>query len=65
MASTMADDGDTAEAWTLTPADQTSVMTKSGVNRLGFAVQLLLFRAHGRFPRTPEEIDDADVTRIA
>jgi TnpA family transposase len=61
----MADDGDTADAWMLTLADRTLVMTKSGVNRLRFAVLLLFCRAHGRFPRTPEEIDDVAVARVA
>jgi hypothetical protein len=53
----MADDGDAAETWTLTPADQTLVGTKNGANRLGFAALLLFYRAHGRFPRKPAEIE--------
>jgi len=61
----MANDGNTADTWTLTLADRTLVMTKSGVNRLSFAVLLLFCRTHGRFPRTPDEIDDAAVTCVA
>jgi TnpA family transposase len=61
----MANDGDTAEAWMLTLADRTLVMTKSGVNRLRFAVLLLFCRTHGRFPGTSEEIDDAIVVCAA
>ena len=61
----MANDGNTAEARMLTLSDQTLVMTKSGANRLPFAVLLLFYRLHGRFPTTPEEIDEAAVARIA
>lgn len=61
----MANDGNTAEAKMLTLADQTLVMTKSGANRLPFAVLLLFYRLHGRFPTTPEEIEEAAVAGIA
>jgi hypothetical protein len=61
----MANDGNTAEAWTLTLADRTLVMTKSGANRLRFAVLLLSYRTHGQFPRTPEAIDVAAVAFVA
>jgi Domain of unknown function (DUF4158) len=61
----MANDGNPAEAWTLTLADRTLVMTKSGLNRLSFAGLLLFCRTHGQFPRTPDEIDDAAVTCVA
>jgi TnpA family transposase len=59
----MTNDG--AEAWMLTMADQTSVMTKHGANRLRFAVLLAFYRTHGRFPRTPEEIDTDAVALVA
>ena len=44
------DERDIPEGWTLTPADLTLVMAKGRANRLGFAVLLLFFREHGRFP---------------
>jgi TnpA family transposase len=53
------------EAWVLTFADQTLVMTKNSANRLGFAVLLLFYRANGRFPKKPTEIDDETVARVA
>jgi len=65
MDSTIANDSSIAEAWTLTLADQTCVMTKYGANRLGFAVLLLFYRAHGRFPRNPAEIEDGVVAFVA
>jgi Domain of unknown function (DUF4158) len=61
----MPDDGNTAEAWTLTLADRTLVMTKSGVNRLRFAALLVFCRIQGRFPKTPGELDDAVVASVA
>src|SRR3954451_5803629 len=63
--STMVDDGNTAEPWTLTLADRALVMTKYGVNHLRFAVLLLFYRTHGRFPSKPTEIDDAAVAYVA
>ena len=44
------------DGWTLAAADKPLIAAKSRVNRLPFAVLLLFFRAHGRFPRVPEEI---------
>jgi hypothetical protein len=61
----MPDDANAAEARVLTFADQTLVMTKNSANRLGFAVLLLFYRANGRFPKKPTEIDDGTVTRVA
>lgn len=61
----MPDDGNTAEALTLTPADQALVMTKNSANRLGFAVLLLFYRTRGRFPKEPTEIDGETVARVA
>jgi TnpA family transposase len=40
-------------------------MTKNSANRLGFAVLLLFYRTHGRFPKNPTEIDEATVARVA
>jgi hypothetical protein len=61
----MADDGNTAETWTLTLANRASVMTKYGANRLRFAVLLLFYRTHGRFPMKPAKIDDLATTYVA
>jgi hypothetical protein len=61
----MADDANAAEAWVLTLADQALVMTKNSANRLGFAVLLLFYQTHGRFPKKPAEIDEATVARVA
>ncbi len=61
----MANDGFDVGAWMLTVADQTSVMMKHGANRLRFAVLLSFYRAHGRFPGTPEEIDSEAVALVA
>jgi hypothetical protein len=61
----MANDGIDAGSWMLTIADQTSVMTKHGANRLMFAVLLSFYRAHGRFPKASEEIDGEAVALVA
>jgi len=42
------DSEDSIDTWTLTPEDHALVAGKSRVNRLGFAVLLLFFRANGR-----------------
>ncbi len=53
------------KAWTLTPADEPLIAAKSRANRLSFALLLLFFRAHGRFPRTQDEIEPATVADVA
>ena len=53
------------KAWTLTPADAPLIAAKSRANRLSFALLLLFFRAHGRFPRTQDEIEPATVADVA
>lgn len=53
------------ERWILTPPEHALVMAKHQANRLGFAVLLLFFRDHGRFPRRATEIDPAAVPVIA
>src|SRR5512135_375267 len=40
-------------------------MAKSRANRLGFAVLLLFYRAHGRFPSAPTEIEPQAVDQVA
>ncbi len=53
------------KAWTLTPADELLIAAKSRANRLSFALLLLFFRTHGRFPRTQDEIEPATVADVA
>jgi len=53
------------QAWTLTPADEPLIAAKSRANRLSFALLLLFFRTHGRFPRTQDEIEPATVADVA
>src|SRR5258708_23013871 len=40
-------------------------MTKGRANRLGFAVLLLFYRAHGCFPAAPTEIEPEAVAQVA
>ena len=46
----------TSDAWTLTLADQKIIAAKGQTNRLSFAVLLVFFRVHGRFPREANEL---------
>ena len=41
------------------------IAAKSRANRFSFALLLLFFRAHGRFPRTQDEIEPATVADVA
>ena len=59
------DDGDIADPWTLTAADQALVSAKKSANRLGFALLLLFYRARGQFPKKPAEIEAGSVARVA
>lgn len=52
------------DGWRLTPADEPLVAVKSRANQLSFAVLLLFFRAHGRFPRAPEEIEPDTIANV-
>ncbi|MBF0549564.1 MAG: DUF4158 domain-containing protein [Deltaproteobacteria bacterium] len=54
-----------ADHWALTAEDQVLVMSKSKFNRLSFALLLLFYRAQGRFPNTPEEIERSVVDQVA
>ena len=56
---------ETPDGWTLTPADEPIIAAKSRANRLSFAVLLLFFRAHGRFPRAQDEIESDTVADVA
>src|SRR6516164_4985494 len=58
------DSEDSIDTWTLIPEDHALVPGKSRVNRLGFAVLLLFFRANGRFPEA-SEIHPSIVARVA
>lgn len=49
----------------LTLAERALIDAKSRANRLGFAVMLLFFRDHGRFPRAAVEIDVEMVADLA
>ena len=40
-------------------------MAKSEANRVDFALLLLFYRSHGRFPNEPEEIEPGAVAKIA
>jgi Domain of unknown function (DUF4158) len=53
------------DRWTLTPADHALVAVKGRANRLSFAVLLLFFRDHGRFPSDGSEIDRRMVGEVA
>ena len=54
-----------SERWALTPADHALIAAKSRANRLGFAVLLLFFREHGRFPANGSELDRRMVCEVA
>jgi hypothetical protein len=56
---------DIPDTWALTPADLALVMAKNEANRVDFALLLLFYRAHGRFPNEPEEIEPGAVASIA
>ncbi len=59
------DGTDILDGWSLTPADLVLVTAKNEVNRVDFALLLLFYRAHGRFPNEPEEIEPGAVAKIA
>jgi TnpA family transposase len=52
------------DAW-LTPAEQDFVQARHPANRLGFALLLLFFRQHGRFPSRLSDIDQAQKENLA
>lgn len=59
------DDDNGSGPWVLTPADIVLVMAKNSANRLGFALLLLFYRNHGRFPSSLAGIDAEIVARVA
>jgi hypothetical protein len=59
-------EGHIVQWYLLSPADLDLARKKrSNANRLGFAVLLLFFHGHGRFPRAPSEIDPKIVADVA
>jgi hypothetical protein len=57
MAQLVAHPVEAPHGWTLPPAAHGLIGVKSRANRLSFAMLLLFFRVHGRFPYAQEEID--------
>ena len=53
------------DPWRLTEADLALVAAKPKRARLGSAMLLLFFRAHGRFPRTSAESAPVQLARVA
>lgn len=49
----------------LMPSDYATVMTKSRENRLAFAMWMMFFRDHGRFPRDPSDLESLDIAVLA
>src|SRR5215472_12902188 len=56
---------DISDGWALTPTDLDLVAAKNEVNRVDFALLLLFYRAHGRFPNDAEEIEPGAIAAIA
>ena len=56
---------DPSESWTLGPADMAVVATKRRTSQLSFAVLLLFYRSHGRFPRRASEIELETIVAVA
>jgi len=54
-----------SEGWSLGLADRAAVAAKRQASRLSFAVLLLFYRAHGRFPRRASEIEAEAITTVA
>src|SRR5262245_58619621 len=53
------------EGWTLSPADHPVIAAKHRPSRPSFAVLLLFYRVHGRFPRHGSEIDSDAIAAVA
>jgi hypothetical protein len=54
-----------SKPWIITASDRALVMKRHHSNRLSFAVLLLFFREHGRFPGTVSEVDRGITESIA
>ncbi|MCL2644848.1 MAG: Tn3 family transposase [Betaproteobacteria bacterium] len=57
--------GSTEDQWLLTPTECELVMTKNRTNRLGFAILLIFFREHGRFPRDEAEVEAQAIAALS
>jgi len=53
------------DLWALTKADYALVTSKNSANRLSFALLLLFYRAHGKFPKEPTAIKPRIVAHVA
>jgi hypothetical protein len=53
------------DGWVLNPTDRAVIAAKHRAGRLPFAVLLLFYRAHGRFPRHALEIETETIATIA
>ena len=56
---------DQSESWMLGSADKAVVVTKRRTSRLSFAVLLLFYRTHGRFPRHALDIEAETIVAVA
>ena len=56
---------DPSESWTLGLADKAVVATRRRTSQLSFAVLLLFYRSHGRFPRRASEIEHETIAVVA
>jgi hypothetical protein len=55
---------DIPDSWALTPTDLALDMAKNEANRADFALLLLFYPAHGRFPTEPEDIEPGAVASM-
>ena len=56
---------DPSESWMLGLTDKAVVATKRRTSQLSFAVLLLFYRSHGRFPRRASEIELETIVAVA
>ncbi len=63
--SPISDAGDDAAWWVLRPEEHALVASKYAGTRADFALLLTFFRAHGRFPRAPAEVDARAAAALA
>ena len=54
-----------SDGWSIGLADRAAVAAKRQASRLSFAVLLLFYRAHGRFPRRASEIEAEAIATVA
>lgn len=56
---------DSSESWPLGLTDKAVVASKRRTSQLSFAVLLLFYRSHGRFPRRASEIELETIVAVA